>query len=83
MKLSTLSVLTPYLFSTASLAILILAKESVNRTKNLILAFLAFVFSIWIIIGCGQEVVFFGFILLVIGIPFYVLLKKNNTKSDG
>jgi len=77
MKLSTLSVLTPYLFSTASFAILMFANKDENIKRKLVLALFAFIFSIWIIIGCGQEIVFYGFLLLMAGIPFYVWLKRN------
>jgi APA family basic amino acid/polyamine antiporter len=71
-KLSTLSVITPYLFSTACLALL-------SKTNNfrLIISFLAFIFSIWIIIGCGFETVTIGFAFLLIGIPFYFWLKRK------
>ncbi len=79
MKLSTLSVLTPYLFSTASFAILLYQTKQKKITTKIMTALFAFCFSIWIIIGCGQEIVFWGFLLLMLGIPFYVLLKKNNT----
>ena len=70
-KLSTLSVITPYLFSTASLAVL--SKRKFNR---LFISFLAFIFSIWIIIGCGIETIKLGMIMLIAGIPFYFGLKK-------
>ena len=71
-KLSTLSVITPYLFSTACLFLL-------SKTNNfrLIISFLAFIFSIWIIIGCGIETVTLGFIMLLTGIPFYFWLKRK------
>jgi len=71
-KLSTLSVITPYLFSTACLAVL-------SKTNNfrLIISFLAFIFSIWIIIGCGFETVTLGFIMLLTGVPFYYWLKRK------
>lgn len=78
MLLSTLSVLTPYLFSTASYAILSLRKKEKNINGKLITALLAFCFSLWVIVGCGQEVVFYGFILLMAGIPFFVWLKKSD-----
>lgn len=82
MKLSTLSVLTPYLFSTASLALLLLRKKEKNSTGKLLIAFLAFCFSMWIIVGCGEEIVFWGFLLLMAGIPFYVLLTKNKLQNN-
>lgn len=73
MKLSTLSVLLPYLFSIATLALVVKKR---NR-KTQILAGLAFLFSLWIVIGCGAEIVFLGFLLLLLGIPAYVYLKKQ------
>ena len=77
MKLSTLSVLTPYLFSTASLALFLYRSKEKNTKGKLLISFFAFCFSMWIIIGCGEEIVFWGFLLLMAGIPFYVLLTKN------
>ena len=59
MKLSTLSVLLPYLFSIATFALV----SKKNNFKNLGLAGLAFLFSMWIVIGCGAEIVFLGFLL--------------------
>jgi APA family basic amino acid/polyamine antiporter len=77
MLLSTLSVLTPYLFSIATYALLTIKRGSKKIVQKLILSILAFSFSIWIIIGCGEEIVFYGFLLLLLGIPFYVLMKNN------
>ena len=78
MTLSTLSVVTPYLFSTASFVLLIYGKKEKNLNWKLFLATIAFSFSFFIIIGCGQEVVFYGFLLLMSGIPVYVWLNRNN-----
>ena len=79
MKLSTLSVLTPYLFSIATFWIMVnKEKKSLKNKANVLVALLAFIFSIWVIIGCGQEVVFYGFILLMIGIPFYIYTNNNS-----
>ncbi len=81
MTLSTLSVITPYVFSTASYALHVLKERKPKRMAALTLAVLAFCFSLWIIIGCGQEVVYWGFLLLIGGIPFYVLMKYNQRKD--
>lgn len=80
MKLSTLSVITPYIFSTASFVILMFLNKEKGSTGKLIIASLVFCFLLFIIIGCGQDIVSLGFILLMLGIPFYVLLKKNQLK---
>ncbi|MEM8485334.1 MAG: amino acid permease [Bacteroidota bacterium] len=77
MLLSTLSVLTPYLFSIASYGLMVFEKEEEGKKGKLIVALLAFCFSMWIVIGCGHEVVFLGFILLMMGIPFYVWLRRT------
>lgn len=81
--LTTLSVIVPYLFSTASYLIIrfqskILKPEG-QKISAVILASLTFLFSIWLIIGSGQEIVYWGFVLLMAGIPFYVwMIWKNN-----
>ena len=77
MTLSTLSVITPYVFSAASYALHVGNKPLAQRRKAYLLALGAFLFALWIIIGSGQEVVFWGFFLLLAGIPFYVVLKRN------
>ena len=75
-KLSTLSVLTPYLLSTISLLILIRKKEGSIPLNKLLLCIGTISFSVWIIIGCGMETTILGLILLVVGIPLYFNLKK-------
>jgi APA family basic amino acid/polyamine antiporter len=40
----------------------------------IILSSLAFLFSLWAIAGSGQETVYWGFILLMAGVPFYVMI---------
>ncbi|MFT5264389.1 MAG: APA family basic amino acid/polyamine antiporter [Polaribacter sp.] len=79
MTLSTLSVITPYIFSTACF-VLFLPKNEKRYDGNYIISFLAFCFSLWIIVGCGKEVVFYGFLLLMLGIPVYVCLRRGQKK---
>jgi APA family basic amino acid/polyamine antiporter len=40
----------------------------------LLVSLLAFAFSMWMIIGAGQEIVYWGFIMLMMGVPFYVYM---------
>lgn len=77
MTLSTLSCLIPYLFSAASLSIIAYRKGVADRKKIGILSMAAFIFCIWVVIGCGAEIVFYGFILLLLGVPFYVFLMQK------
>ncbi len=73
--LSTLTVLIPYLFSTAAYMILRLQEKSSSIkliTAAAILSFFAFLFSLWMIYGSGQETVYWGFLLSMSSVPIYV-----------
>jgi basic amino acid/polyamine antiporter, APA family len=76
--LSTVTVLVAYLFSAASY-LLIQMNLVISRKRNwlmiLVLSITGFLFSLWIIAGTGYETVYWGFILLMSGIPFYVFMK--------
>lgn len=75
--LSTLTVLVPYLFSVISYMI-IEGKNGGLMTKKpgkVIIAVLAFVYSMWAVIGSGEEIVYWGFILLMAGLPFYAWIQ--------
>lgn len=77
--LSTMTILIPYLFSATSYAIFILQDKywKKNSISKIILAALGFAFSLWAIIGCGQETVYWGTICILAGIPFYIWMKRN------
>ena len=80
--LSTLTVLIPYLFSAASYVIILKRQNIISareRTLKLTIAFLAFAYSLWAVAGSGQEVVYWGFILLMLGIPIFILMKFRST----
>ncbi len=80
--LSTLTVLVPYLFSTAAYIVIKIEKKYFNGKwlQSVALAILAFLFSLWAVAGAGQDTVYWGFILLMAGVPFYVwILWKNKT----
>ncbi len=76
--LSTFFTLLPYLFTTVSYLI-VRAKQatkysSAKTVSAIALSLLAFSFSMWMIIGSGQEIVYWGFIMLMMGVPFYVYM---------
>ena len=75
--LSTLATLVPYLFTAGSFAIIRFRNGDKRITTPIWMAGLAFAFCIWIIVGCGREVVYYGFLLLILGIPFYVMMKHR------
>jgi APA family basic amino acid/polyamine antiporter len=76
--LSTFFTLLPYLFTTISYLI-VRAKKSTENSKSktfaaILVSVLAFIFSMWMMIGAGQEIVYWGFIMLMMGVPFYVYM---------
>lgn len=84
--LSTLAVLPVYSF-TAAAEIMLLRKDSSKFNlftfiKSSILALLAFAYSIYAIYGTGAETVMYGFILLLVGIPFYIFMKLQNKAEE-
>ena len=81
--LSTLTVLVPYAFTSAAYALVVLDKK-LNTKKifqTMLLSALGFAFAIWAIYGSGSDTVLYGFLLLLLGVPFYVLMKWNKTKD--
>jgi len=71
--LATLTCLVPYLFSSGTHILLALRS---GKRWSWIIGSIAFAFSMWAIVGSGQEIVFWGFLVLMGGIPFYVWMKK-------
>jgi basic amino acid/polyamine antiporter, APA family len=81
--LTVLSVLVPYLFVAAAYVIVIIEKKLHfnNAFKTFTLGTLGAAYSIWAIFGTGSDTVFYGFLLLLAGIPFYVLMQWNKREK--
>ena len=82
-NLTVLACLVPYLFVSAAYIIIVLQKnkDTSSILKTVILGLLGFLYSLWAIYGSTAEVVFYGFLLLLLGIPFYVLMQWNKSKT--
>jgi APA family basic amino acid/polyamine antiporter len=76
MLLSTLCSLLPFLFVSAGYVIIVMKRQPpssiVGWLRVLVPAAFAFVFSLLAVIGAGEDIVFWGFVLLLAGVPFYV-----------
>jgi APA family basic amino acid/polyamine antiporter len=46
-----------------------------------LLGSLAFGFSLWAVFGAGEQSVFWGFILLLLGTPVYVFMKWKKSQT--
>lgn len=81
--LSTLCTLVPYLFTSASYGLILLEQKYGMKTRasTITIGILSFAFSLWAIYGAGEETVYWGFLLLLSGIPFYIWMKYSNRKN--
>ena len=80
--LSTLSTLMAYAFcAIAEFYFLKGDTKSRSRTRAIILASAAFLYSFFAIWGAGAEIVFYSFLLILIGMPFYALVRKDPDNS--
>ena len=82
--LSSMTALLAYLFTSVSYAIVTAQKEGITKgfAFKISLAIVAFIFSIWAIAGSGVEIVYWGFILLILGLPLYVWMQIRKHKED-
>ena len=81
-SLSTMAAVIPYAF--CSLAIgLIATRSGKGALKPRIgaIEIIAFVFSIFVLYGCGPEAVLYGLMLLVLGIPVFVWQRSRGPKT--
>lgn len=81
--LTTLTCLVPYLFVAAAYIIILIEKKLYANSwiKTFVLGGLGFAYSLWAIYGSGHDTVFYGFLLLLAGIPFYVLMQWNKREK--
>jgi APA family basic amino acid/polyamine antiporter len=76
--LATLSTLVPYAF--CSLAAFMLQRQDPRMRLDAGGALVcggAFAYSLWAIGGAGADVVYWGFLLLLAGLPVYVYVRRD------
>ena len=84
-NLATLSFIPAYALTACAEIVLTFKKEHkltvINFLKHGFLSLIAFVYAIYIIYGAGSESAMWVFILMLIGIPFYVYKKLQNNEE--
>ncbi|MGL5244866.1 MAG: APC family permease [Sarcina sp.] len=84
--LATLSYLPIYASTSIAEIILLVNKESCNNfkgyTRLILKGLMGFIFAILAIIASGQEIVMYGFLLIMIGIPVYGYMKIKSKLND-
>jgi APA family basic amino acid/polyamine antiporter len=80
--LATLTSLVPYVFCSAADAMISLRDgehaRGRRRLRPLLIPGLAFVYSLWAIGGSGRDAVYWGFMLILAGIPLYVWNRRGS-----
>jgi APA family basic amino acid/polyamine antiporter len=84
--LATLTTLVPYVF-TAGAELLLLVREPEKFDARRIrgyatVAVLALAYSFWAIWGAGRDTVFYGFLLVMSGVPVYVWIQWARSRVD-
>ncbi|MGH8377490.1 MAG: amino acid permease, partial [Gammaproteobacteria bacterium] len=81
--LTTFFVLVPYMF--CAMAEIVLSRNQKHTAKspvrNLVLACLAFAFALWAAAGTGRDSLYWGTLLLLVGIPIYVWQKRHGKQA--
>jgi len=84
--LATFAALIPYIHTALAEVILLARDKSQYSKPHLIkagiIAFFAFLYAFWAIIGAGKEIVFYGFLLYVSGIPVFYWVKRTEGKGN-
>jgi basic amino acid/polyamine antiporter, APA family len=79
--LATLTTLVPYAFcAMAEIMVFFTDRERFRGQRlaaSITISIIAFIYSVYAIIGSGASAVMWGFVLMLIGIPVYVWMKKG------
>ncbi|WP_287881172.1 amino acid permease [Aquitalea sp.] len=85
--LATATTLLPYAFcSMALLAIMLMQKGKYSRrdfTAPLIFSTTGFLYAVWALFGAGAEIVMWGILLLMLGLPVYVWQIKERYETEN
>jgi APA family basic amino acid/polyamine antiporter len=85
--LATATTLLPYAFcSMALLAIMLMQKGKYSRrdfTAPLIFSSIGFLYAVWALFGAGAEIVMWGVLLLMLGLPVYVWQIKERYETEN
>jgi APA family basic amino acid/polyamine antiporter len=75
--LATMTSVLSFALSMPSYVIILAKDKTLDKTDwfRIAVSIVAFIFSMWAIIGSGETIVYWGFILLMAGVPFYAVMK--------
>lgn len=84
-KLTTFSIMLPYFYSAAAELLFIFAEKPRLNPRHLIrpvfVTVMALIYSVWIIISLGQELVFYGTLFILTSVPLFIWVKTRSRTS--
>ncbi len=82
--LASMTSLIAYLFTSASYLVIGFKKKNMNSRLvfKIMVAVVAFGFSLLAVAGSGLEIVYWGFIGLMLGVPFYVWILIHRARNE-
>ncbi|WP_066892000.1 amino acid permease [Carbonactinospora thermoautotrophica] len=82
--LATFTTLIPYVYAAVAELVLLTTERAAfsgrRLGKDVVIALLAFTYSVWAVAGAGYEIVFKGTLLLFAGMPVYAWLKYRQQR---
>jgi APA family basic amino acid/polyamine antiporter len=80
--LGTMTGVVPYAFCTAALLQFLAVKPEAfkprERALMVVIGSVGFIYSMWALYGTGQQAIFWGFLVLMAGIPLYTWRQWRN-----
>jgi arginine:agmatine antiporter len=77
-SLSTMAAVVPYAFCALATGLVAAYAAGGGPVPRLgLIELIAFIFAVFTLYGCGAEAVLYGFIMLVLGIPVFVLQRRR------
>lgn len=82
-EISVFAALVPYLLTAAAYVLIVIERKlhANSWVRTFVLGGLGFAYSLWAIWGSGMETTFYGFLLLLTCIPFYLLMKWHKREK--
>ncbi len=85
--LATLTTLIPYIFSTAAELLIYVRERERFEGRRMwgaaSIAILALAYSLWAITGIGREALIWGTVLLLCGVPVFLLVRRSRKSIDS
>jgi APA family basic amino acid/polyamine antiporter len=85
--LATLATLVPYAFSMMAFVVMRVRDlgwpSGARSAAPFVVAFVAFGYSLWAIVGIGWEAQFWGTVLLIAGVPFYLRAVRRTRRRSS